>query len=43
MLLIWQGFGVLVAVVTIAFLALTELAVQSITKNRYYFMAHGWP
>ena len=42
-MIIWQGFGFLVAVVGIASLVLTEYAVREITKNEVYYQTHGWP
>jgi hypothetical protein len=42
-MIIWQGFGFLVAVVGIGILALTEYAVRAITNNDFYFPSHGWP
>ena len=42
-MIVWQGFGFLVAVVGIAILAATEYAVRVITKNEVYYQAHGWP
>jgi len=42
-MIVWQGFGFLVAVVGIAILALTEYVVRIITKNEVYYQAHGWP
>ena len=42
-MIVWQGFGFLVAVVGIAILAFTEYAVRAITKNEVYYQAHGEP
>jgi hypothetical protein len=42
-MIIWQGFGFLVAVVGIGILALTEYVTRALTKNDFYYTTHGWP
>ena len=42
-MIIWSGWGWLVAVIAFGCLVLTELVVEGVTKDESYYQAHGWP
>jgi hypothetical protein len=42
-MIIWQGAGFIVAVVTFLVLLLTELSVEALTRDDSYYQKHGWP
>lgn len=42
-MIIWQGFGFLVAIIGIAVLVAVEYAMRAITKDMTYYTTHGWP
>jgi hypothetical protein len=41
-MIIWQGFGFLVAVIAFAALVLTETVSERITGNDQFYQQHGW-
>lgn len=41
-MIIWSGFGFLVAVIGFAALIFTELASEKITGNNQFYQQHGW-
>jgi hypothetical protein len=42
-MIIWQGAGFLVAIVTFLMLLLTEISVEALFKDKAYYQTHGWP
>ena len=42
-MIVWQGFGFLVAVVSFAILVATQFATGVLTKDESYYGTHGWP
>jgi hypothetical protein len=42
-MIIWQGAGFIVAVVTFLMLLLTEISLEALFKDETYYQAHGWP
>ena len=42
-MIIWQGAGFIVAVVTVLSLVLTEFSVEALFKDETYYQRHGWP
>jgi hypothetical protein len=41
-MIIWKGFGILVAVICLASLAVTELVSENITNDEQFYQQHGW-
>jgi hypothetical protein len=41
-MVIWKGFGFLVAVICFAALGLTELVSENITNDEQFYQQHGW-
>ena len=41
-MIIWKGFGILVAVICLALLAVTELVSENITNDEQFYQQHGW-
>jgi hypothetical protein len=41
--IIWKGWGFLVAVIGFGCLLLSELAVEAVLGDSDYYQAHGWP
>jgi hypothetical protein len=42
-MIIWSGMGFLVALIGFGSLFLTELLVESMTRDESFYQAHGWP
>lgn len=42
-MLIWNGWGFLVAVVVFGCSFLTEISVETVMKDDRYYQTHGWP
>jgi hypothetical protein len=42
-MIIWKGLGILVLVIGFAIFVLTELIIESLTKNSAFYQLHGWP
>lgn len=42
-MIIWQGWGFMVAVVVFGSSLLTELATESAFEDDKYYQTHGWP
>ena len=42
-MIIWHGWGFLVAVIGFGCLLLSEVAVETVLGDRDYYQAHGWP
>ncbi len=42
-MIIWSGWGILVAVVGFLCLLLTNVAVNGATQDPKYYESHGWP
>jgi len=42
-IIIWNGLGFLVAVITFGCLLLTQLATNAALHDGHYYQAHGWP
>jgi len=42
MIIIWTGFGFLVAIIGFAALILTELVSESLTKNEQFYQQNSW-
>ncbi len=43
MLVVWRGRGWLIAVIVVASLVATELAVEATFEDPSYYQTHGWP
>lgn len=42
-MIIWQGAGFIVVVVSVLMLVLTELSVEALFKDETYYQRYGWP
>ena len=42
-MIIWSGFGFLVAVIAFVSLVLSEYVVEALFQDQNYYQAHGWP
>lgn len=42
-MIIWSGWGILVAVIGFACMLLTQLAVDSAMQDDHYYRTNGWP
>jgi hypothetical protein len=43
MIILWNGLGFLVPVITFGCLLLTEFAIEAAFHDDHYYQAHGWP
>ncbi len=43
MIIVWNGLGFLVPVITFGCLLLTEFAIEAGFHDNHYYQAHGWP
>jgi len=41
-MIVWSGFGFLVAIIGLASLVFTEIAFESITKNEQFYQQNSW-
>ncbi|WP_438482531.1 hypothetical protein [Oleiharenicola lentus] len=42
-MIIWQGFGFIVPVVGIASTVVTQVLVNAVAQDRFYYQTHLWP
>jgi len=42
-MIIWNGLGFLVAIITFALLLITEYTSEALFKDESYYQTHGWP
>jgi hypothetical protein len=42
-MVIWSGFGFLVAAITFLLLLIAEYVTESLFRDESYYQAHGWP
>jgi hypothetical protein len=42
-MIIWQGRGIFVAIITFGCLLVTELLTRSLLHDNRYYQQHGWP
>lgn len=42
-MVVWRGYGIVVALLAFAALLLTEVTVESVFGDQTYYQSHGWP